>query len=189
MIASIYPGVAQAQEPNDWFESKVRPILVEHCYECHSGTKSKGGLVLDSKLGWSQGGPSNRSQIPSTPSAPNRSISNIASRVPQDQQRLELEFLAKLNADHLASRSADENLKTRLQTFETAFGMQMAVPEVFDLSQESQAMLTSYGLKPGQTTEFGRTPFNNTADAKGREHHPWAFSSWLAGAGVKPEIV
>lgn len=35
------------------------------------------------------------------------------------------------------------------------------------------------------TTEFGRTPFNNTADAPGREHHPWAFSSWLAGAGVK----
>lgn len=35
------------------------------------------------------------------------------------------------------------------------------------------------------TTEFGRTPFNNRADAKGREHHNWAFSSWLAGAGVK----
>jgi len=35
------------------------------------------------------------------------------------------------------------------------------------------------------TTEFGRTPFNNSADAKGREHHPWAFSSWLAGGGVK----
>jgi hypothetical protein len=39
------------------------------------------------------------------------------------------------------------------------------------------------------TTEFGRTPFNNQADAKGREHHPWAFSSWLAGAGIKPGIV
>jgi arylsulfatase A-like enzyme len=39
------------------------------------------------------------------------------------------------------------------------------------------------------TTEFGRTPFNNTADALGREHHPWAFSSWLAGAGVRPGIV
>ncbi len=38
------------------------------------------------------------------------------------------------------------------------------------------------------TSEFGRTPFNNSADAKGREHHPWAFSSWLAGAGVKPGI-
>jgi hypothetical protein len=39
------------------------------------------------------------------------------------------------------------------------------------------------------TTEFGRTPFNNSADAKGREHHSWAFSSWLAGAGVKPGTV
>ena len=35
------------------------------------------------------------------------------------------------------------------------------------------------------TTEFGRTPFNNTADAPGREHHNWAFTSWLAGAGGK----
>ena len=39
------------------------------------------------------------------------------------------------------------------------------------------------------TSEFGRTPFNNTADAKGREHHHWGFSSWLAGAGVKRGIV
>lgn len=39
------------------------------------------------------------------------------------------------------------------------------------------------------TTEFGRTPFNNTAEAKGREHHRWAFSSWLAGGGVKPGFV
>jgi Protein of unknown function (DUF1501) len=35
------------------------------------------------------------------------------------------------------------------------------------------------------TTEFGRTPFNNTAENKGREHHSWAFCSWLAGAGVQ----
>ena len=39
------------------------------------------------------------------------------------------------------------------------------------------------------TTEFGRTPFNNSADAKGREHHPWGFSSWLAGGGVKSGFV
>jgi len=39
------------------------------------------------------------------------------------------------------------------------------------------------------TTEFGRTPFNSSADHKGREHHNWAFSSWLAGAGVKRGIV
>ena len=39
------------------------------------------------------------------------------------------------------------------------------------------------------TSEFGRTPFNNSADAKGREHHHWAFSAWLAGGGVKPGVV
>jgi arylsulfatase A-like enzyme len=36
------------------------------------------------------------------------------------------------------------------------------------------------------TTEFGRTPFNSGAGAAGREHHHWVFSSWMAGAGVKP---
>jgi uncharacterized protein (DUF1501 family) len=35
------------------------------------------------------------------------------------------------------------------------------------------------------STEFGRTPYNEKADAKGREHHHWAFSCWLAGGGVK----
>jgi len=37
----------------------------------------------------------------------------------------------------------------------------------------------------GRTYAFA----DDTAEAKGREHHPWAFSSWLAGAGVKPGIV
>ncbi len=36
------------------------------------------------------------------------------------------------------------------------------------------------------TTEFGRTPANHTPNMSGRDHHPHAFSSWLAGAGVKP---
>jgi len=35
------------------------------------------------------------------------------------------------------------------------------------------------------TTEFGRTPFNTAKDAKGREHHASAFSSWMAGGGIK----
>ncbi|MDB6039169.1 MAG: hypothetical protein JWM99_3010, partial [Verrucomicrobiales bacterium] len=38
-------------------------------------------------------------------------------------------------------------------------------------------------------TEFGRTPFNATADHAGREHHHWVFSSWMAGGGVKPGTV
>ena len=39
-----------------FFESKVRPLLVERCYECHSEKKQKGGLRLDSQPGWQAGG-------------------------------------------------------------------------------------------------------------------------------------
>lgn len=39
------------------------------------------------------------------------------------------------------------------------------------------------------TTEFGRTPFHQQADHKGREHHNLCFSSWMAGGGVKGGFV
>ncbi len=41
-----------------FFEQKIRPVLVEHCYECHSdqAKKIKGGLRLDSRAGWLAGG-------------------------------------------------------------------------------------------------------------------------------------
>ena len=43
---------------DDFFESKIRPILVKRCYECHSGEKTKGGLALDTRAGWQKGGDS-----------------------------------------------------------------------------------------------------------------------------------
>lgn len=43
----------------EFFESRIRPILAQECYECHStATKQKGGLVLDSRVGWQAGGDS-----------------------------------------------------------------------------------------------------------------------------------
>ena len=41
-----------------FFEKNVRPILSEHCYECHSNEKAttKGGLTLDSRDGMLKGG-------------------------------------------------------------------------------------------------------------------------------------
>src|SRR5262249_30006486 len=169
----------------------------------------------------------------------------------------------ELNQAHLAQRTNDAGLAARIRSFETAFGMQTAAPEAFDLSKETEETLASYGLKRGSTngfawqclvarrlaelgvrfielidsgssnnwdahgdmisqhaplaknvdqpiagllkdlkrrgmlkdtlvvwtSEFGRTPFNNSADAKGREHHHWAFSSWLAGGGAKAGVV
>ena len=45
-------------EDFSFFESKVRPLLVERCIECHGAEKQKGDLRLDSKSGWQKGGES-----------------------------------------------------------------------------------------------------------------------------------
>ena len=52
---------AGGQEPGiEFFEKKIRPVLAEHCYECHatSARKVRGGLLLDSRDGWRKGGES-----------------------------------------------------------------------------------------------------------------------------------
>jgi hypothetical protein len=186
-------------------------------------------------------------------------VANLRPRVTNTtQQKLELDALNEFNKAHLENRNDDPTLVARMKSFETAFGMQTEMPEAFDLAKEDDKTLALYGLKRGQTnnfgwqclvarrlvqrgvrfvelihtgssgnwdshgnmadhgrlakqvdqpiagliqdlkraglfddvlvvwtTEFGRTPFNNTAGNPGREHHNWAFSSWLAGAGVK----
>ena len=178
----------------------------------------------------------------------------------EELQRRELQLLRRLNHQHRELRSTDSRLVARMQSFETAFGMQRALPDVLDLSQETAATLKLYGLGENATdafgrqclmarrmvergvrfielidsgsdapnnwdshtniprdhpprakavdqpiaalledlkqrglfdetlvvwtTEFGRTPHND--GPVGRSHHPHAFCSWLAGAGVRP---
>jgi hypothetical protein len=46
----------------------------------------------------------------------------------------------------LVERADDPALAARLQSFETAFGMQMAVPEAFDFGDESATILAPDGL-------------------------------------------
>ena len=41
-----------ADIPEQYFESKVRPLLVEHCIACHGGEKPDAGLSLESREGW-----------------------------------------------------------------------------------------------------------------------------------------
>jgi hypothetical protein len=49
-----------------FFEKKIRPILVENCYECHSekAKKVKANLFLDTRAGWMQGGDSGTVIVP-----------------------------------------------------------------------------------------------------------------------------
>ena len=173
-------------------------------------------------------------------------------------QEMELGLGAAFNRRHLFARGNDRQLAARIKSFETAYGMQAAAPEAFNLSKETDDTHKLYGLTRGSTkgfgwqcliarrlaergvrfielidtgasgnwdahgdmathgplaknvdqpiaalltdldqrgmlkdtlvvwaTEFGRTPFNTSKDAKGREHHAQAFTCWMAGGGVK----
>jgi hypothetical protein len=183
-------------------------------------------------------------------------IANVNRRVTSPElQRLELDLVADADRRHQEARPGDAALDARIRSFETAFGMQSAAPEAFDLSKETDETLKLYGMSRGQTTgfgwqclvarrlaergvrfievidvgnwddhadmgnhaklagkvdqpmaalvadlkrrgmlddtlvvwttEFGRTPYHEIANHKGREHHHQVFSSWLAGGGVK----
>ena len=56
-------------EQTAFFEKKIRPVLVTHCYSCHSADaeKLKGGLALDTRDGLRAGGDSGASIVPGSP--------------------------------------------------------------------------------------------------------------------------
>ena len=54
-IAVLGHGAVFAAE-HDFFETKVRPVLADHCYSCHSAQKADGGLRLDTAEGFRRGG-------------------------------------------------------------------------------------------------------------------------------------
>lgn len=193
-----------------------------------------------------------------------------AEKVSPAEEEAGRDFLDLINADHL-QRSGDEAaLAARIRAFELAGRMQLAVPNVADISQESAATRQAYGLDNPVTadcgrrcllarrllehgvrfvqiysggaiagtprhswdahenvlenhgaeaaridqpvaallgdlkqrglldetlvlftTEFGRTPFTQSAAdvvGTGRDHNKYAFTCWMAGAGVKKGV-
>ena len=61
---------APSAQQLEFFESRIRPVLAQECYECHSESgKQKGGLLLDSRPGWQAGGDTGEAILPGNPSA------------------------------------------------------------------------------------------------------------------------
>ncbi len=226
-----------------------------------------GFVVLSSGVGTS-GGAGNYSSgfLPSTYQGTNFRnsgdpilyLSNPAG-VTADKQRADLDVLRDLNQEHY-QQTGDEEIASRIASYELAFRMQSAGPELLDFSKESPATLEMYGVNKEPTRpfatncllarrmvergvrfvmlthaswddhtnintklkknclitdqpaaalikdlkqrglldttlvvwggEFGRTPMceiRNPADVDnaGRDHHPVAYSMWLAGGGIK----
>lgn len=68
LIFSIHSSVF-ANPQIDFFESKIRPILVSQCYSCHSSKNKdiKGGLLVDTRDGLLKGGDNGPAIIPGQP--------------------------------------------------------------------------------------------------------------------------
>ena len=66
IVSFLYSGAVLAQDDNfspaqiEAFEKNIRPLLIQHCYECHSADsdKVKGGLLMDSREALLLGGDS-----------------------------------------------------------------------------------------------------------------------------------
>lgn len=65
LLVSCFCGVVPAAFADDlFFESKIRPVLVEKCQKCHNSQKQQGGLRLDSRSALLKGGDSGPSVVP-----------------------------------------------------------------------------------------------------------------------------
>jgi len=83
-------------------------------------------------------------------------VPDLNRRAPSAElQTAELSLLDRFNRKHASKHPGDPMLDARIRSFQTAFGMQMTMPRVLDLSPETDATLNLYGLERGQTTGFG----------------------------------
>lgn len=229
-------------------ENQDLPGFVTVCPSLsHGGANNWGSAFLPAAY---QGTPLGSAGI----SADQVAIPFIQSQSPRQVQRAELDLLAQMNRERLQEAGPDAGLEGRIESFELAFRMQAAAPELQDISGETEETLKLYGLDNPTTKnfgrqclmarrfaergvrfiqvshsykwdqhgdlkrdhsrnasevdlpiagllqdlkrrdllkdtlvlwggEFGRTPAGQGRD--GRDHHPHAFSMWMAGGGVK----
>ncbi|MCA9058623.1 MAG: DUF1501 domain-containing protein, partial [Planctomycetaceae bacterium] len=71
--------------------------------------------------------------------------------VTRDDRRRELDALQQLNQEQL-NATGDPEITTRIAQYEMAFRMQASVPELMNISGETQATLSAYGAEPGKAS-------------------------------------
>ena len=116
-----------------------------------------GGLPVDGPNNWSSG------FLPAvyqgTPfRATGTPVAHLATPadVPGDARRNQLDLLGGLNATHLRRHAGNAELEARLQHYELAAKMQTAVPDVLDLSKETEETRKLYGIDNPKSAEYGK---------------------------------
>lgn len=69
VVCAGSPTRLRAESDSDFFENRIRPILISRCDGCHSDAKGKtsGGLALDTRDGWQKGGDTGAVIVPGKP--------------------------------------------------------------------------------------------------------------------------
>jgi len=170
------PAIASAQEQHglDFFEARIRPVLAEHCYSCHStrAKKVKGKLWLDSREATRKGGETGPAVVPGKPEASLLlkavSYSDDSLRMPPkgklpDNVIADLEAWIKMGAPDPRTRSVnpaaattwDEMLRTRRDWWSLKPVIEPGVPAIKNITwsrqridQHLMASLEKSGLEP-----------------------------------------
>ena len=79
----------------------------------------------------------------------------IKSRTDSASQRKQLDLLQEMNRELLQRSPANPELEGVIESYELAFRMQSAVPEVLDISSEPEKVREMYGIGKGQSSNFG----------------------------------
>lgn len=132
-------------------ENQNLPAFVTICPTlAHGGLKNWSSAFLPADY---QGTPLGVASQPST----NAKVKYTQNkRVSRKQQRVQLDLLRQLNEQHMAELGPSQELEGRINSFELAFRMQNQVPDVLDLSDETEETHRLYGLEGEMTKDFGR---------------------------------
>jgi hypothetical protein len=132
-------------------ENQNLPAFVTICPTlAHGGVNNWGAAFLPA---YCQGTPIGNASL----DAAQATVKHIRNaRIDRELQRRQLDLLAAMNREHLSTAGYDQALEGRLSSFELAYRMQAVMPEVQDLSRESEATKTLYGIDDPVTEDFGR---------------------------------
>jgi hypothetical protein len=132
-------------------ENQDLPAFVTICPTlAHGGVNNWGAAFLPT---YCQGTPIGNASMPASQAAVQHVVHRKLSAA---EQRSQLDLLARMNEDYARANPLEASVNGRLDAFELAYRMQASMPEVQDISGESEATLRSYGIDDPITENFGR---------------------------------
>jgi hypothetical protein len=132
-------------------ENHDLPAFVTICPTlAHGGVNNWGSAFLPA---WTQGTPLGNASVP----ADQAIVKHIARQgMTQEMQRMQLDLVGEFNHAYSQVAGHQDALESRISSFELAYRMQSTLPELQDISGETEATRKLYGLDDPVTANFGR---------------------------------